>query len=538
MKKQSTSRGFAVLSAAGMFVKILSVLYIPILLSIIGKNGHANYSAAYQIYVFVFVITNSGIPVAISKIVSEFSAVGNFKDAVKSFKIARLMLLILGTVMTVIMMSFSKPVSNALGFKNAHLAVFALAPSILFTSVSSAYRGYFQGRGNMTPTAVSQVIEQVLNTIFTLVFAALLIKYGMVYGAAGGTIGTTLGALASAIYLILIFEKKRRFKVPSGVNTEQIKRYTNKQLIGKILYYGMPITICVGMTYAGNLIDVSNVMSRLARAGITSDYAEILYGGLIKYQQLLNVPIAIISALSASILPAIAASAALKDKAGVREKINYAFRMCFLIALPSAVGLAVLSEPTFKLIFGAKYLEGADLMLYGSLVLVLTAAVQIQMTILQSLGKLYASTAYSLAGIISKIIFNYILIAIPGINIKGAVFGTIIGYVVTLMLNNRMIKKRLKIRYSLINHSMKPFIASAFMGLVVYITYFDLMYLLNFISSSYFKNAISTIISVIIGMIVYLYSLVLTGGIDKKDLESMPSKLRRLIPRKIRARMR
>lgn len=537
MKKQSTSKGFAVLSAAGVLVKILSVLYMPFLLVIIGQNGHAYYSAAYQVYVFAYVLTNAGIPVAISKLISELTAVGNYKDAVKSFKIARVLLLLVGTIMSILMMVFAKNISSMLKFKDAYLAVFALGPSILFTSLSSTYRGYFQGRANMTPTAISQVIEQILNTIFTLFFAALLVKYGIEYGAAGGTIGTTLGALASAIYLMWTYEKNKKFKVPIGYDDNHIIRHSNEQLFKKIIKYSLPITISVGAIYAGNLVDLYNVMSRLAHAGIAKTQAEILYSGLVKYQQLLNVPITIVSALAVSILPAIAAFAAVKDKKAVKENINYAFRMCFLIAIPSTIGLAILSEPIFRMIF-PRYLQGSDLMLIGSSVLIFTAVVQIQTTILQSLGKLKVATLYSVIGIVVKIISNYILIAIPSINIKGAVFGSMIGFFVPIVLNNRMIRKTLRFRTNLAGSFIKAFVSAAFMGLVVYVSYYNSMYLLKFAAHGYIQNSISTMISVALGMSAYLFALVLTGGIVKKDMDSMPRKVRKLIPKFILARLR
>ena len=176
MKKQSTTKGFAILSAAGMFVKVLSLLYIGYLQRIITKGGYGYYSAAYQIYVFIYVLTNAGIPVAISKMISEFTAVKNYKDAVKSFKIARLLLLCLGMVMTLLLLLFAKPLTKLMDYEKSYLAVLALAPAILLTSIASAYRGYFQGRGNMTPTAISQVIEQVINIVFTLILAAFFMK--------------------------------------------------------------------------------------------------------------------------------------------------------------------------------------------------------------------------------------------------------------------------------------------------------------------------------------------------------------------------
>lgn len=207
MKVQSVSRGFSVLAFAGITVKILSLLYIPFLLAIISDEGYGIYSAAYMVYVLIYAISNAGIPVAISKSVSELVAVGNYKDAIRSFKIARSFLLIIGIIMSIVMFLFASSLSKAIHFEKAYLAIVALSPTLLFTSVASSYRGYFQGRGNMTPTAISQIIEQVVNTIFTLVFAALLMRFGLVWACAGGTIGTSLGALFSAVFLVMYHKR-------------------------------------------------------------------------------------------------------------------------------------------------------------------------------------------------------------------------------------------------------------------------------------------------------------------------------------------
>lgn len=227
MKTQSTTKGFAILSAAGMAVKLISLLYVPLLLSIIGEDGYGVYAIAYSVFAFIYVITNTGLTSAISKLVSELIALKNYKDAAKAFKMARLMLLAIGIVMSVFMLGLARPLSRFMNMPRSYLAIGALAPAVLFTSLASAYRGYFQGRGNMTATAVSQIIEQVMNIIFSLLFAALWRKYGIEAACAGGTVGTTLGAVASFIYLIRFYEKNKSYKVSKGYSEEEILRLSS-----------------------------------------------------------------------------------------------------------------------------------------------------------------------------------------------------------------------------------------------------------------------------------------------------------------------
>jgi len=534
--KQSTSKGFAILSAASFMVKLLSLLYVPFLIKILGKEGYGIYTLAYPIFVYMYIITNAGIPVAISKMVSELIAIGNYKDAVKTFKIARFLLLILGLIMSLLMLIFALPLANIAGRSTAKLAIMALAPTILITSVLSAYRGYFQGRGNMTPTAVSQVIEQIANTLFSLVFAAYFIKYGLAAGAAGGTIGTTVGALVAVIYMINAYKKNKVFRVPKGYNKLEIKRLSNKKLIKKLLSYAVPMTICLGLQQAGLLMDVWLVPLRMMDAGITERQGTILWGVLTQYTTLIGVPIAIISSLAITILPSISSLMALKDKKAVRNKINYAFRLCFLIAVPSAIGLAVLAKPIIYLI---QYDSGVSrLLMYGSVVIILMAVVSIQTSILQGLGKLYLVTFYAVLALIGKVIVNYIFVAIPSFNILGAVMANGVSFLILLMLNHSTINKTLRVRINLFNHSIKPVTASIVMAIVAKVMYGSFNFVLSFVREGYFANAFGILIAMVLAMLAYFFTLVLIGGITKEDLEILPHKITKHISASILSRIK
>lgn len=529
MKKQSTTKGFAILSAAGIIVKLLSLLYIPFLKKIITLNGYGIYGASYKIYVWIYVLANSGIPVAISKLVSEYIALGHYKDAVKSFKIARFMMVIIGTIMSLLMFIFAGPLAKAVGYENAKLAIMALAPTIFFTSIVSAYRGYFQGRGNMTPTAISQILEQIINTVFTLVFAAMFMKYGVDAGCAGGTLGTSLGSLVAAIYLIIFYKKNKVIKVPKGYKNIDKSRRTNTQLLKRIIKYGIPLVICVGVQYSGDIIDLGIVKRRLLHSGLSNVASNEKFALFNMYRTLLSVPITLISALAASVLPAISGLYSLKDNVAVKEKINYAFRFCFLVAVPSAIGLAVLHNGVFELLFKEK--QGGIFLLYGSIVLILNAIVLIQTSILQSMGKLYISTLFMVMGVIGKIITNYFLVGIPKINIVGAIWGNVIFFLIPLVLNYKLINNVIKNKARLSVHFIKPFISSVLMGIMVYGTYSLLAVVLGKLSVvGYMNNAIATVMAVIVGMFVYLYGLAITGGITKDDMKQLPSKFRKLIP--------
>lgn len=537
MRSQSTTKGFAILSAAGMIVKLLSLIYVPLLQHFVGEDGYGIYFTTYTVFAFIYVITNTGLSSAISKTVSELTALNNYKDAVKVFKLARILLLVLGILMSVTMLILARPLATFIKVPSAYLAIAALAPAILLTSIASAYRGYFQGRGDMNATAVSQVLEQFMNLVFSIIFAAFLKKYGVGAACAGATVGTTIGALVSVIYLLKYYKKNKGFKIPKEFHEMEITRFSNKTLFNKLLKCSIPLTVSWGMQNAGGAIDTLYTKRRLLVAGFNDTEGNVKLGYLGKYQVLINVPITIISALCAAILPVVSGAAAINDKAAIKRGINYAYKTCLLIAIPSAIGLAVLSQPIFNTLFPT-YRSGAALMKYGSVVLVFMAIVQIQATILQSIGKLYISTLYIVIGILAKIILNFILIAKPNINILGAVFGSMVAFLIPLLLNNYLIKRSLKIKYNLFKLSIRPLIAAAFMGIVAYLVQFDIEYVLSFIYKGYLTEMISTFAAIIAGAFSYIYALILVGGITKSELEVLPLRLRKYIPKTLIKRIR
>ncbi|WP_139905224.1 putative polysaccharide biosynthesis protein [Clostridium thermarum] len=536
MKEQSITKGFAVLSAAGMVVKVLSLFYAPFLTRILSQENMGFYQFTYQIFLFLYVLTNSGIPVAISKMVSELIAQHNYKDAVKTFKIARTTLLILGFAASILMIILAGPITVAAKQEKARLAIIVLSPTILITSIMSAYRGYFQGRGNMTPTAISQIAEQVINTVFSLIFAALLIRKTVEGGVAGATVGTSLGALVACIYLIYVYGKNKKFKVPKGTQSPEVKRLSNRAIFRKMINYGVPITISVGLQSAGTLIDNSLIKPRLIVAGFMEKEANKRFATLGQMSSLINVPITIISALSAAVLPAISAAAALDDKRKVQDKINQALKLCFMISIPSAVGLAVLSRPIFALLF-PDAVNGEYLMKFSCLVVVLMSVVQIQTTILQSIGKLYIVTTSMALGILMKIITSYSLVAITEINTLGAVLGNIVCFTVPLLVNSWYIRRLTKYKLDLIRYSAKPLVTSAFMGIIVYMIYFTLeTFMINGDSSAQYVMPIA--ISMLIGAFAYAYGLILSGGIKRSDLDAMSPRFIKIIPNFMKERMR
>lgn len=532
MKEQSTGKGVAVLSAAAILIKVISLLYIPFLLAIIGDVGNSIYQRAYSIFALIYAITTTGLPQAISKIVSELIAVENYKDAVKAFRLSRFIAMVMGAIMAGLLAIFAKKLTIMMNFDRSYLAVLALAPTIFFSSTTAAYRGYFQGRRNMTPTAKSQVLEQVINVIFTLSLSAYFLRYSLEAACAGGTFATTIAAIFASGFLIFLYRKERENRIVRFHNPES-KRLSNKKIVKKILEYSIPMTICAAMQYAGAIVDAWNTKSRLIYAGFTDVKSDILYSYLTKYQQFIYVPITLIAQLTVTIIPAIAAAAIVKNKEKVEGNINFAFRFCFMVSVPSAVGLSLLSSHIYKLL---GYGNGSKLLLYGAIAVIPMACTQTFSAILQGLGKLYVVVYFLMAGIIGKILTNYFLISIPSINIMGALIGNLVCYIIPVILDNILLTRVLKIKVNVLKYAIKPLSASLIMGAAVYIVYAIFSKIL-LLTGNYLSNAISTMASIIIGVYVYFYVMVVTKGINEEDINVLPQRLRKIIPKSLKNKL-
>ena len=538
MKEQSTTRGFAVLSLAGILVKVMSLLYVPLLVNIVGDEGYGIYSGAYVIFTLTYVMTNTGMQTAISKQVSELIELNNYRDAVKTFKIARSILLAVGMVTCIILLQFAMPIAKFTKGPQGFLSLITLAPAIVVTSILAAYRGYFQGRSIMTPTAVSQILEQIFNVIFSLGFALLLRKNGPADGAAGGTLGTVLGALVAALYLIKKYNDNKIIKISKSIDELQPRRLSNREIVRNLFRYGFPITLSAMLQYFGAVIDMIVVRGRLGVAGFNEAETNIMFGLVSKYTTLINVPLTLIAALCAAIIPAISRAFIVKDRKTIREKIGFAFKVSYMISIPCAFGLSILSEQIYKLIF-MKNSAGYELLFLGAIAVVFTSIVQIQTIILQCMNKLYAVLISLGLGILAKLASNYFLVVIPHINVKGAIVGTILCSLIPMIINQRILNSTLKIRVSLFRYAIKPFMASILMTVFVFITMLITSSIANSIGSGYVITvAFPTITTILVGAFAYSYGIILTGGITKKDINSLSPKIQKVIPRFMRRRLR
>jgi stage V sporulation protein B len=541
--KQSSSKGFTILSAASIITKLLGVLYVPIYTLILGNYGNGIYEQGYKIYQLVFVITNTGMPIALSKIISEQLASEKYSLSYRTLRISTVMLTVAGMVTSVLMALLAMPLANMMHSPEAYLTILALSPAMIFTAVGCIYRGYFQGRSNMVPTSISQIIEQAVNCAMTIIFAWLMYKYGVsiaavkgitdeveifkvaaVYAAAGATVGTSAGALASTLYLLRTYRKNRNEIISEAKLVKSAGQGpSNKSIIRKILNYAVPVTLGSVAIYATQLIDVMNIKTRLIVAGFTDFEATSMYGILsTQYNKVLFIPVAFATALQTAILPSISAAHALNDRALLHRRIYRSFKTILMIVVPAAVGITVMAKPIINILF-PRSPDGWDLLLIGSWTLVLISLVSIQTSILQGIGKVYVPTIHMIIGLLLKLVVNYTLIAVKPINIKGAIIGNAVCYIFAAFMNYRAIKRHTGVRLSVKRLFNRPLSVSLIMGLIVYLVYHGLTLMTGWLIKSFFiQNLICSCIAVVAGVLIYYLLMIVAKGLTADDIRSFP----------------
>ncbi len=525
IKEQSMAKGFAVLSVASILVKILSLFFIPVIRSLMGGSaGYQVYYSAYQVFAFVYVLATAGLPVAISKVVTELMTGTDHRQSKRAFRIARFAMLLLGSVLTLVLLIFAKPIAAATGYEDAWLGIAVIAPNVLLCSVLSAYRGYLQGLKNMTPTAISQVAEQCVHLLVSIVAVLLLRNKGVVWMVAGASIGTLAGSVIALLVVYYYYRMqcnadKFRTVISSGENRKEER----SQYIRLLVAYSVPITLSAAIQYGGNLIDVFIVKGRLLSAGIQEGLAETLHGDLSAARQLINVPSSLVTALCVSVLPIIAGLYAQKKKKAAATRAEYAFKLCFIVSVPCTVAMCVFAKPIYQLLgFGGHY----QMLMYMSFSVLLMGVVHLQSSIMQSVNLLYVSAAFMGVSVIVKAIFNYLLIGIPGLNIYGAVLSTYISYLVPILLNNQMMirKRGLKVR---IFSTLAPSILGSAVMLVPSVPCYIL--LTKLMGASYFANLLAFVVAAALAIVTYFVVMVKIGGIYKEDIDSISPKISKLL---------
>ena len=574
IKKQSFMEGAAVLIVAHLLVKVIGACFKIPLANVLHETGMAYFNRAYNLYAAIFVMATAGLPVAVSKMVSESITKKNFAESKKILRAAILLLTIIGIIGTSVLFFGARAFANGVNSPGSYLSIVAISPAILFISILSAFRGYFQGHSNMVPTAFSEVVEAISKLVIGLAGAYFLMSISSEVAAAGAISGVTLGGLFALLLLIFFYYKNAR-----NTNlSDACPAKSSKKIFVNLLTIAIPITIGAAVMSLTNVIDTIMISNRLSTitvdenlfktlteyfgvsaenvkigAKMSAEAADVMYGSYSGYaMSLFNLPPSIVTSISMSIVPAISAALAIKNQNQAKLLTESSIRITTMFALPCAIGLSVLSSPILIALYNNA--RAQDTLALLSLAIVFVCTVSVSTAILQASGHVFIPVRNMLIGGLFKVISNYILIATPQLNIGGAPISTFFCYLIIVALNIISIIRIIKPKFNIRNFILKPVISAVVMGVAVYLVYNLSAMLLgcpkitlavNFMSQTAPVTPVASIvriktilalgISILCGVIAYMISMGATHGFFEEDIKMLPkgNKIARLM-RKIK----
>lgn len=518
-KKQTFLHGAALLAMATAIVKIIGAFYKIPLKMIIGDQGYGYFITAYDIYTVLLMISSAGLPIAMSRMISQASSLGHYNQVRRIYATARGIFLGLGVISTALMMGFSHQLAAFQKQPDAWAAIFCLGPCALLMCVMSTYRGFFQGQGNMRPTSHSQILEAFFKLVVGLVLAYTVMRStnSVAYAAGAAILGVTVSCLVSALYL----NRQQRPAYRDLPVTEDIPK-TYGKTAKHLLAIAVPITIGSAGLQILTVIETNLYMGQLLTAnGMSQNTADITKGIYNMCQTVFNMPCSFMVPITTSVLPAITAQLTTGNHAGAKATEESAARITGLLSLPCAVGLTILAKPVMGLLGGY---TGSNLELAGVILAVLGINVlfygMIQYTnvVLQSHGYAHIPVINTLICGGMKLVIVYLLVGNPQIGIVGAPIGMLLCYLCIGVMNLIAIQKVVSHKSRILRNLLRPLPPAVFMGASVWGVYRILLALLGSDGS----RVLLCGIPVAVGVAVYGICIVIFKAIRREDCLLLP----------------
>ena len=520
----------SILAVAGIIVRLIGILYRVPMTNIIGDEGMGYYSTAFNVYNIMLILSSYSLPLAVSKMVSARMAKGQYRNAVRVLKAALVYATVVGGIACFITWNFADFfATTAFNTPFCVYALKTLAPTIWIMAYLGVLRGFFQGHGTMIPTAISQIFEQVINAVISVVAAGVLFKIGLdsnrvynttgypqAFGAAGGTIGTGAGALAALLFMLLLFSiywpvVKRRKRRDRSRRTDSYG-----DISVTFLFTVVPVIISSAVYNINAVVDNSIMAYGMEALGRGKEFLSLwgIYNN--KYMLLVHVPLAMANSLSSSLIPSLSGAVARKEKGAVIAKTSLAIRFAMLIAIPSAVGLTVLSAPINNLLFkSGDNTEAIRMLITGSAAVIFLSMSTVTNAILQGINHMNVPVRNAFISLILHIGVLYLMLMVFKMGIYSMVFANIAFAVFMCILNAIAIRRYLNYRQEIVKTFLLPAVASAFMGAAAFGVYKGVTLIIK-------SNLLGTIFAVLAAIAVYGVLLIKLRCVDEEELYSMP----------------
>lgn len=526
----------SILAIAGIVVRLIGMLYRIPLIDIIGKEGNGYYTSAFSVYSILLIVSSYSLPTAVSKMVASRIAVGQYRNSQKILKASLFYATAAGALASGVLWFGADGFSQMLGMPFCRYALKSLAPTVWVMAYLGVLRGYFQGHGTMVPTAVSQLLEQVVNAVVSIGAASLLVKKGMAadlvygeteyassFGAAGGTLGTGAGAvIALVFFLFLLFAYRPAMKRQRRKDKSK-REDSYGRIVAVLTITILPIVLSSTIYNISSVLDNYLFASGLRALGQEDQMAE-LWGVFGEYHLLFNIPVALASALSSSLIPTLANAAAMRDRKVVLQRTRTAIRFSMIIAIPAAVGLAVLAEPICNLLFaGHDNALLIKLMVAGSAAVVFFSLSTMTNAILQGTNHMGVPLIHSAVALILHIVSLLLFQRGMGLGIYSVVYSNVLFAFVVCVLNNLAIRRYLHYRQEYKKTFLAPILCSAVMGAAAFGVYTGIHSLLpDSMAAGRLGLMTALFPAIAAAMAIYGILLLRFGGFSNKELKEMP----------------
>ncbi|WP_245153956.1 putative polysaccharide biosynthesis protein [Jeotgalibacillus proteolyticus] len=510
--KNTFIKSTIILSIAALISKVLGSLFRIPLQNIAGDEVLGIFTLVYPVYMVALTLSVAGIPIAISKLIAEARAKNDAEKVREIFLTSSVLASLFGLLSFILIYSFSGYIAEVLGGPSTRLALIVVTGTLLIAPYMAVYRGFFQGHGNMTPTALSQVLEQFIRVGFILAAAYLMVNrlYASEDIAGGIMIGSIIGAAASLIYLRISFVKSQYRVQKSG---KAFSWPVFKKLSKTILKISIPI--CIGAITMAllNLADSISVPTGLKAYGNTEADINSLYGIYGRGLALVQIVTVFATSIVLPLIPAISAKITKKDSLGTKRIMEDTFFLTHLISWPAAIGLFVLTLPINLALFGD--FQGSNILAVISLSSVFTSLTVLSTGILQGIGKEKMAAWIIMGGVLVKLGLNFFLV--NSIGLIGAAISTLVVYLLIFFTNLYFIGKYESF-YFVSRKIVVVIVSSIIMGAIIGIP----MLFLEFGDWSRLAAFGYLAISAVIGAIIYFGLLIAGKAADSSLLAKVP----------------
>lgn len=532
-KKKNMLLQGGILAGAGLITKIIGFAYRIPMSNMMGEEGNGLYSIAFGIYNIALTISSYSLPLAVSKMVSAKIAKEEYRNMHRVVVNAFIYALVAGVVIMLALYLGAGAIEGLYHKQGLARPLRILAPTTFVVALLGVFRGYFQGHGDMVPTSISQILEQIANAIVSVIATWQFMKIyqdsneAASYGAAGGTLGTLAGAVSALLFMMVFhFLTKRRYHK----RRRRHEHVESNSYIMRVLFITLiPVVLSQTIYQIGYTIDdfmFSNLMPLRGYSDLEITSLQGVFNT--QYNQLVNLPVAIATAMAASTLPSIVISRMQNDMWGVHQKITQVIKVNMIIAFPSAIGLAVLAEPIMQMLFPSlitHHDQAVILLASGSSAVIFYAISSLTTSILQGANYMRFPVIHSAISLGIHIVLLGILLMFTDLNVYALVICNVLFPVIVSVLNCRSITTEVGYEWEYKEIFLKPLYASVAMGFVAFAIYHVVA---PRISSVY----VASIIAIIPAVLVYAVTVIQIGCFSEEELSAIPggTKLIRFLP--------